>query len=961
MILVRFLPILFALLTPQAEAAAPSGGQWFTLSTANFRVHHTAPLETYARHFAFALERSLPVLEERLRWKAPTPIDIVVMDTSDSANGLAANFPNTRIEVFAAPFEHDSSLSHYVDWVDELATHELVHIIANDSALGYYLTLRSIFGSWVKPNGLQPSWMIEGLAVYEETSLSSAGRGRSPWLESLLREASRQNKLDARDYTSLDRLNDGNPWWPGGSTPYLLGYSIQALASKEKENLPGELSYNNAGLIPFMPNKNLEELIGRDWKSVWSEANGRLQERYKNDPSRPTPCFLTASGRQTGGQALAPDGWVYFSEEGFEDGFHLARVKADAPCGNTEVERLFHKENSGPSQVAVSDDGTKVAFSAFDRQRFEHFLSDLYAWDRESGNTDQLTDGFRARDPAFVGDHLFYIRQKENSVHAIQRIHLPTGQDVEIYTSRPLERLSGLHGRGDLLVFSRHDNSGREKILKLSILGGTPEELIASKSERIHERNPYIAADGRVWFALFDPKNGNGSQDIAVFDPKTKNISIAYGASSGFVDRPIPTPDGKTLLMQAYSLRGMDIARTELPPQAPGPIKYTDDLHQFFTGNAPAERASPKENELAAIGSVQPYRATSTPATSLWPQYWMPEISAAEEGFLVGASTAGNDPLEHHSYSLLLQYDSRASFPLYRAHYRNRSSTTNLFFQLSQTNNYFASTNVSNRTVSYSGEAAIPIGGNSFFTFGGAFQEQHLFNRKGQSIIAFQNISYADIGKKPAALEPNFGESLRTYIGLYPNTKNEKFFVDLRPEARFYFGGFRPSHSLSILAKAGITTNRLLVSNYYLGGGMSVLKSADFVVRGYPVDALLGQRIGTINLAYTFPLAHPFRGWHSNPLFLRSFGLRLMADAGTANYVSIYNSDVFQRYLPSPLGKRVLTGFGLDFLATGSSFYHIPLSIVAGLHYGTNRQFGGGLVYFFGLNAGLFGNLASKE
>src|SRR5262249_51988346 len=154
-----------------------------------------------------------------------------------SANGLAMNFPNNYIELYSSPFGSDSVLSYYVNWPNELATHELTHIVANDTTLGAYQTLRSIFGSWVRPNGVEPEWITEGLAVYQETSLTGGGRGRSPMLEAMLREAVQKHKLDDPDYSSLDRLNDGVPWWPGGNSWYLLGYTIQALPSKDVPNL----------------------------------------------------------------------------------------------------------------------------------------------------------------------------------------------------------------------------------------------------------------------------------------------------------------------------------------------------------------------------------------------------------------------------------------------------------------------------------------------------------------------------------------------------------------------------------------------------------------------------------------------------------------------------------------------------------------------------------------------------
>ena len=67
-------------------------------------VHHTAALEPFARKVTLAFERALPELEKRMNWKLPGPLDVVVMDPSDSANGLAMNFPNTHIELFSSPF-----------------------------------------------------------------------------------------------------------------------------------------------------------------------------------------------------------------------------------------------------------------------------------------------------------------------------------------------------------------------------------------------------------------------------------------------------------------------------------------------------------------------------------------------------------------------------------------------------------------------------------------------------------------------------------------------------------------------------------------------------------------------------------------------------------------------------------------------------------------------------------------
>jgi hypothetical protein len=949
--------IPFFLLISSAFAAAPSGETWFTLKTANFRVHHTANLENYARRMAFSLERALPKLEERLNWKAPTPLDVIVLDPSDSANGLAANFPNTRMELFATPFESDSSLAHYEDWVNELAIHELTHIIANDGGLGAYKTLRSIFGSWVKPNGLQPLWMIEGLAVYMETSLTIGGRGRSPLMNAMLREAA--TKGSVAESFPLHRMNDGIRWWPGGATPYFLGYALQASTIAYDPNLPGKLSYQNSGLIPFQPNKNLERLIEKDWETLWQESSQKIALRYSSN-KKPEICFLTQSGKSTGGQAISGDGWIYFSEENWDHGYYLSRVSQNAPCGNLEIERLFRKDNGGPSQVAVSRDNSKVVFSVFENSSFERFFSDLYLWNPSTKENIQITTGLRARDPAFLQERLFFIYQKADTTQWIAEWDWQNKAAIDFFGAKPMERISGLAASSDGLAFSIHKNEGKEEIYFLSPSSKEISKLTTNPQAKAHfDRNPYFDSQGNLYFSRSEISDTNSLSKQFVMVKKINEQTsqqISLGEIS-YLDRPISL-EKNGFLVTTYSERGLDIARVSAAENKGVEKKAETDLHEFFTGEKAAKAAPPSLEQLSSVGEVEPYRALKSPATSIWPQYWIPEFSGAEEGYLLGASTSGNDPLEYHRWGASAQYDSRAKFPLYRAFYQNRSYPTSFYIEAKQSNSYFRSSNSSNRSAQYSGSAIIPIH-PVFLTLGAAFQEKTLFGRKTQSGILFQSLNYQEVGKTPSALDPNHGESLSLYSGIYPNSKGERLFADLRPKANFYFRGISPSHSIAIQAKAGITTNKLLASNYYLGGGASALNGSDFVVRGYPIDSLFGQRIVATNLVYSLPLAHPYWGWGTNPLFVKTLGLRLLSDFGSANFTANYKNETFQFYQPTKVGRKILAGFGVDFVASGSIFYHVPVSMVLGLHYGPQKFAGGGFLGYFGINAGEFGTLGN--
>lgn len=270
--------VFFFCFWPSLGRAVPPGEEWFTLKSPNFRIHHTVHQKEFAQVFSTHLERALPILQMDLGWSPRTPIDIVVNDRADSANGIAASFPANRIELFPVAFDSESSLMDYYDWVEELAVHELTHIVANDSAFGFWKTLHSIFGNSVRPNALQPGWILEGLAVYEESRFTRKGRGRSVFTEALLRTAIRSGKFNAPDYLLLDRLNDGVFWWPEGNTRYLVGYAMQAMlerawkqASLADASPAGRVSKANAGNWPYALNGTLREVQDKTWSEIWSE------------------------------------------------------------------------------------------------------------------------------------------------------------------------------------------------------------------------------------------------------------------------------------------------------------------------------------------------------------------------------------------------------------------------------------------------------------------------------------------------------------------------------------------------------------------------------------------------------------------------------------------------------------------------------------------------------------------
>src|SRR5690606_205987 len=176
------LPFVVALLAATIPFAAAEGqlaphDDWRTLNTRNYDVHFTPELESLARRAAVVAETAWVRLA--LELKEPRGrVQLVVTDNVDFSNGLATPFPTNRIIVYARPPVDVASLRFYEDWLGLVVTHELTHIFHLDRADGLWRAGQFVFGRnpALMPNLYLPAWVKEGLAVYYETRLTSAGR-----------------------------------------------------------------------------------------------------------------------------------------------------------------------------------------------------------------------------------------------------------------------------------------------------------------------------------------------------------------------------------------------------------------------------------------------------------------------------------------------------------------------------------------------------------------------------------------------------------------------------------------------------------------------------------------------------------------------------------------------------------------------------------------------------------------
>jgi len=154
---------------------------------------------------------------------------IIISDSEDFANGITSAIGRQGIILYLAPPQPYQSIEYYGHWLESLIIHEYTHYLTLNREKGVFKILKIFFGDLIKPNHLWPSWVAEGLAVFAESSFVNAGRGRSPFYQTLLKDALYRKYFLNEQNTILNfsELSGGiRPEFPFGESDYYYGFNI---------------------------------------------------------------------------------------------------------------------------------------------------------------------------------------------------------------------------------------------------------------------------------------------------------------------------------------------------------------------------------------------------------------------------------------------------------------------------------------------------------------------------------------------------------------------------------------------------------------------------------------------------------------------------------------------------------------------------------------------------------------
>lgn len=632
--------------------------RWRTLETPHFRLHHPDTLYDQALDMARAAEFAFAELTQRLAWQPSTPIDLVLIDDVDSANGSARVLPYKLVTLNGMPPDDLGDLIDYDDWHYGLVSHELTHIVHIDTIKGLPRVLNHVFGRWFAPNGVQPRWVTEGIAVYMESVLTGGGRVRSRYTDMVLRMAVLDKKM-----VNLSNMT-GVPWrWPQGSIPYLFGGRfIDYIAKQHGEKTLTFVSHDyGARLFPYLLNVSIERSTDKSYNQLYNGFSSDLTDDFARTrvqieaegliEGKP----LTHSGQEVGPARAGPDGRIFYVDRPIDD--HAA-VKAVQPDG--AIKEITWAQQD--SRIALLPGGKAAIASILNTHAVFKLRNDLYHIDLVTGKKTQLTHGARIFEPdVCIEDgvvHGVVFVQNEGS-HSVLRMaplaHLTDeartlvdlGDTTQVWTPR-------CSPDGSEVVFSAMAGSVRD-IYRVQISTGA---LTRITHDRAIDGGPVYSRDG-AWIIYHSDRDGIYNLYALPREGGGEPRRITRVLGGAF--HPEPSWDGQSVIYRTYSSHGFDLAQIAMP--------QSEIAHAPVGVAAPENRPVATARERYDVYPVHEY----TPWRSLLPRAWMPLVGQDTRGNTLGLTVNGADAVGRHSYALTAYYGLLSNTPGFVATYDNNT------------------------------------------------------------------------------------------------------------------------------------------------------------------------------------------------------------------------------------------------------------------------------------------------
>src|SRR5204863_6197046 len=188
-------------------------------------------------------------------------------------------------------------------------SHEFFHIVHLDKAIGSPQWLRDYLGRllFFFPNVLQPSWIIEGLAVEHESDPARGfGRLGNTQFEGMMRAEVARGLRSLREVHAEGRGFPLNRDYLYGS--YFFAFLRERYGDGAVRSFIDSYSVN---LVPFRVYTNPVALTGKPMDALWLDYQDWLRARFAPQP-QPVQGELLARAFTISSPVLGPDGTRWY-------------------------------------------------------------------------------------------------------------------------------------------------------------------------------------------------------------------------------------------------------------------------------------------------------------------------------------------------------------------------------------------------------------------------------------------------------------------------------------------------------------------------------------------------------------------------------------------------------------------------------------------------------------------------
>lgn len=912
--------LFLLVLWPRATQAANDPRlSWHTLETEHFRITYPSQTEDVARHVADLAEAIHTRLAPVLDWHPGERTEVLLADQTDSANGSATALPYNAVTLNVTAPEDMSPLGDVDDWYQALITHEYTHILHIDHTTGIPALLNKILGKTFAPNQVQPRFILEGLAVYEESARTSGGRLRSSQWDMFMRA-----DVLERNLATLDQVAHGARRWPQGNIWYLYGsYFIDWIAKTYGEEALNQMirDYGNK-IIPYGFNRALRRATGKTFEELYEAFGTSMKERYEGQATRVKQAGLREGKRLThkGQIAFRPriipkrerhnaaEALLYYADDGHRTP-GLYRLPLDARGEPLSPPSLSVRTNDLSSASFTPDgsllfssvDITRNLFAFYDLHRLPPGKESPEGFERER---ERLTHGYRAREldvspdgkkVAFVTNHrgTTYLQVGDLTPHGIEHVRalVQSARYEQVFAPR-------FSPDGRTVAASFWRKGGYRDIALVSLASG---ERTFLTRDRAMDSSPAFSPDGK-W--LFFHSDRSGISNIYARHLETgamKQVTnVLYGAY-----QPELSSDGKTLYYVGYTSKGFDLFSITVPYES------LADAPPYVDAR-PAPPPLPKKIEATKL----PYQ----PLRTLWPRRYSLALGQGNFGQMATVSVQGEDIAGQHAFAgaAFVEFDKpepqvdatytygRLPFDMTVRGYRRIAPRQGLRVGGAELP---ASEEILGADVGLAYAKRRAFDGENFsvsYTTARIASEQLLpenrldpyetphFPSRGQLSAVNFGFSYANTQRFLWSVGPEKGIAMGAGLSFASPWLASDYagYAASGHVATYTLMPWLSHHSLALHLSGGTGGGNLAGRGlYYVGGFVdipvidavrNVLIQGGVVLRGYPTVVQSGTHFGLFNAEYRFPILNLDRGLSTLPVFLQRITGNVFCDYGSA-------------------------------------------------------------------------------